>query len=456
MKSIAFAPVALGVALASVTGCGDYYSEGRGASSSYGQSGVVYNQGEVDPNVAVSANGQPVSGQDVYVGASNTEYADTDPAALSDFHSSLDPYGSWVEDGTYGSVWVPSTTVVGADFVPYTSAGHWTYGNDYTWVSDYEWGWAPFHYGRWVYIGGRGWSWIPGRTYSSAWVTWRSGYDGWGYVGWAPMPPTWYWHGGVAVGIGVVPVAPYTFCASGDVFHPSVASRVVGGQQVGVIAQHTRPYTPATPTVGDRTPATPTVGGGLGPQHIGPPPSSLGIADNQIARAPMQDRGLMRAQQFSHPNTATLAGARPPINLAPANNGSYRPSTTVATGPVYNNNGAVQYRPTPLPYQPSQTYQPSQAYHPSPTYQPSQSYTPSRTYSPPVYSPSQAYSPPSYSPPARTYSPPTYSPSFSPPARTYSPPSFSPSRASPSVGGGATFGGGGGASFGGGGRVRGR
>ena len=29
---------------------------------------------------------------------------------------------------------------------------------DYTWVSDYDWGWAPFHYGRWFVYPGRGWA----------------------------------------------------------------------------------------------------------------------------------------------------------------------------------------------------------------------------------------------------------------------------------------------------------
>ena len=40
-------------------------------------------------------------------------------------------------------------TVVGADFTPYVSAGHWTYDDDYVWVSDYDWGWLAFHFGRW-------------------------------------------------------------------------------------------------------------------------------------------------------------------------------------------------------------------------------------------------------------------------------------------------------------------
>ena len=62
------------------------------------------------------------------------------------------------------------------DFRPYSTNGYWTmtqYGN--TWVSHYPWGWAPFHYGRWVYTSYRGWGWIPGYEWGPAWVEWRSG-----------------------------------------------------------------------------------------------------------------------------------------------------------------------------------------------------------------------------------------------------------------------------------------
>src|SRR5580700_5388987 len=143
-------------------------------------------------------------------GQDGGQYADTDPSALTDFRSTLDPYGSWTEDPTYGTAWVPSESVVGSDFTPYVSAGHWAYDNDYVWVSDYDWGWAPFHYGRWVY-GGAAWEWIPGRAYAGAWTSWRYGYGDWGYVGWAPLSPTWGWRGGRAVGLGFVPAAPYAF-----------------------------------------------------------------------------------------------------------------------------------------------------------------------------------------------------------------------------------------------------
>jgi hypothetical protein len=55
------------------------------------------------------------------------------------------------------------------------------------WVSDYEWGHIPFHYGRWVHDPFDGWIWIPGYVWAPSWVIWRSGG---GYVGWFPMPPT--------------------------------------------------------------------------------------------------------------------------------------------------------------------------------------------------------------------------------------------------------------------------
>ena len=60
-------------------------------------------------------------------GGDSAGYADTDPAALTDFHSTLEPYGTWTDDPTYGTVWVPSPSVVGEDFSPYVSAGHWVY-----------------------------------------------------------------------------------------------------------------------------------------------------------------------------------------------------------------------------------------------------------------------------------------------------------------------------------------
>jgi hypothetical protein len=97
--------------------------------------------------------------------------------------STLNPHGYWVVLPGHGRVWVPNKAVVGADFRPY-DRGHWANTEfGWTWVSDYNWGWVPFHYGRWIHSTAYGYAWIPGYRWSPAWVTWR---HGGGYVGWAP------------------------------------------------------------------------------------------------------------------------------------------------------------------------------------------------------------------------------------------------------------------------------
>jgi hypothetical protein len=253
------------------------------------------------------------------------QYADTDPSALTDFRSALDPYGQWQDDSTYGTVWVPSSDVVGSDFTPYASAGHWTYDNDdYTWVSDYDWGWAPFHYGRWVYSSPYGWGWIPGRTYAGAWVNWRYGLGEWGYVGWGPMAPSWCWRGGVATGLGFVPRVPYGFVGRGDLFAGSgLRERMVGSGQIGAVAQHTRPYTGASPTTNGRIGASPHVNG--------PPPSTLGIPSSGIAHGGTANRGVRQAQAFAHASTATAMGGHAPQALA-SRGGSMGRSSAYGSG----------------------------------------------------------------------------------------------------------------------------
>jgi hypothetical protein len=178
------------------------------------------------------------------------DYADTDPSALTDFRDQLDPYGQWTQDPTYGTIWVPDAAQVGADFAPYQTAGQWALSDDgdWMWQSDYAWGSIPFHYGRWVWAGSY-WGWIPGRRYAPAWVTWRVGEAG--YVGWAPLPPTWYWGaGGVAVGLWAVPYAAYCFVPTNYAFYRGVSAFVVRDRgMVQSIAATTRPYRPATPGV---------------------------------------------------------------------------------------------------------------------------------------------------------------------------------------------------------------
>jgi len=125
-------------------------------------------------------------------GDSSVGYDDAAPydrgaVSTSQFQRTLAPYGRWVRTPEYGLVWIPSQRVVGSNFVPYATGGNWRYSNaGWTFVSDWNWGWAPFHYGRWYRAPRLGWVWIPGSVWAPAWVDWRYG-DG--YIGWAPLPP---------------------------------------------------------------------------------------------------------------------------------------------------------------------------------------------------------------------------------------------------------------------------
>lgn len=104
--------------------------------------------------------------------------------SYNDFYENLAPYGQWIEDPKLGYVWSPDAD---GNFRPYYTNGHWAmteYGN--TWISDYPWGWACFHYGRWTYDNYYGWLWIPGSNWGPAWVGWR--YSD-GFYGWAPLGP---------------------------------------------------------------------------------------------------------------------------------------------------------------------------------------------------------------------------------------------------------------------------
>ena len=112
-------------------------------------------------------------------------------------YQDLDSYGTWSNDPEYGNVWQPSTSYVFTDWAPYRY-GRWIWVTPWgwTWVDDAPWGYAPFHYGRWTYLRQR-WCWIPGprhihATYAPALVAWV-GPPSFGVqfrdVGWFPLGP---------------------------------------------------------------------------------------------------------------------------------------------------------------------------------------------------------------------------------------------------------------------------
>src|ERR1041385_7680107 len=136
--------------------------------------------------------------------------------SLQLFYDELSPYGSWVDYQNYGYVWVPD---VDREFTPYGSDGHWVFTEDgWTWVSNYSWGWAPFHYGRWAYDDSYGWLWVPNNEWGPAWVTWRRSE---GYYGWAPMGP------GISVEVAFgggyrVPNERWIFVSNRDFSRPDI------------------------------------------------------------------------------------------------------------------------------------------------------------------------------------------------------------------------------------------
>ena len=90
----------------------------------------------------------------------------------------LNQNGNWEVAAEYGNVWIP--TRVAAGWEPYRDGSWvWTRQWGWSWVDNAPWGFAPFHYGRWIQHRGR-WAWAPGRfeprpAYSPALVAWVGG-----------------------------------------------------------------------------------------------------------------------------------------------------------------------------------------------------------------------------------------------------------------------------------------
>lgn len=137
------------------------------------------------PGIAGPVGGSP--GDPALAGPADPQAAEP-TAGVTDVEidATLDGYGSWVDTEDYGPVWRPDATVVGVDFTPYETAGSWAYTDaGWAFASDYNWGWLPFHYGRWAWFEDS-WGWVPGHRWSPAWVDWRCGN---GVVGWRPRMP---------------------------------------------------------------------------------------------------------------------------------------------------------------------------------------------------------------------------------------------------------------------------
>jgi hypothetical protein len=115
-------------------------------------------------------------------------------------YEDLDSHGTWKQVPDYGWCWTP--TRIAVDWAPYRY-GSWVWISPWgwTWVDDEPWGFAPFHYGRWMHRDSA-WFWVPGPlsvrpVYAPALVAWvgGSGFNfsisigSGGGIGWFPLGP---------------------------------------------------------------------------------------------------------------------------------------------------------------------------------------------------------------------------------------------------------------------------
>jgi len=152
-------------------------------------------------NIDISLNSPPDSEENLYL---NT-------VSFQSFYDLLSPVGEWIqiskgeidEDLSNGDgqgfssqmdddqtvfIWKPSG--MESNWHPYTD-GKWVYtASGWVWASNYHWGWAVYHYGRWWHSSTMGWVWIPGHVWAPAWVVWRITE---GHIGWCPLSPKAEW-----------------------------------------------------------------------------------------------------------------------------------------------------------------------------------------------------------------------------------------------------------------------
>jgi hypothetical protein len=202
-----------------------------------------------------SVQGQPSGKREAHLVA--FQDPDPDSGAIDEssadydiFYERLSSDGNWFYDDDYGYVWQPNVAVSTSSWRPYTD-GHWVWTDrGWCWISNEDFGWATYHYGRWVRVSGSGWIWVPGDQWAPAWVSWRHTDDD-DYVGWAPLPP----EASVTASVGVhswcdsyydIGPAAFSFIRIRDFCRPSYGEFIVPPQQNFTIINRTQNITNIT------------------------------------------------------------------------------------------------------------------------------------------------------------------------------------------------------------------
>jgi hypothetical protein len=269
--------------------------------------------------------------------------------------NALDDNGRWMSTPEYGYVWTP--VVVAPGWVPYRF-GHWVWVAPWgwNWIDDARWGYAPFHYGRWVQWNGS-WCWVPGPRgsrpmYAPALVAWTNSAPAGSLarnVGWFPLGPREVYAPAYAVSTGYlhnVNSANTTIASTTDVsdvyqrritnihyINRSTSAVSTVSQTAFTSAQevatHTAPLTTGALGAITVTAAAPAIapvrqsvmGAGAAPRR--PPPSSIVnrpvVAHTPLPRAPVPFEKQLAAIQAS--------GGRP---LAPGELARLQPGAPTA------------------------------------------------------------------------------------------------------------------------------
>ena len=247
---------------------------------------------------------------------------------------------------------------VGSDFVPYMTAGHWTYDDDDELRLGLRLlvglGAVPLRA-----LGPREPSRLgvdPGRTYSGAWVVVAHRLPATATSAGRRPAPTWYWYNGYAVGwtFGYSPY--YSYCHHDHLYSPRLGGYVVRGSdpRAREYEARTRPYVAALPSVGggrgsrcgqpDRR--WRGAGGRIAASpRVGPRPSELGMRPESVAAPPAGHAGLARAQALAAPHTAVAAGAAPPVQARRRR--AFEPDVAVSAAAApraFDNRGRVTSR----------------------------------------------------------------------------------------------------------------
>lgn len=248
----------------------------------------------------------------------NSDYSSQQQITYQQFYNDLSPYGNWMYYPTYGYVWIPGVP----GFRPYYTNGHWVYTNyGWTWVSGYNWGWAPFHYGRWDYVGPYGWMWIPGYEWAPAWVSWRGGGD---YYGWAPMGPGMH----VGVSVSSLPYDYWTFVPRKYISSPRVTNYYVNRSNNVTIINNTT-------IINNNTAIRQTTGRPQVQYNSGPPVREVERSTGTRIRAyNVVESGKPAATQI---NNNTVRVYRPVVNQPSSNTESVRPQRVVPSDQLREN-----------------------------------------------------------------------------------------------------------------------